>query len=78
MKEKVSAVILAAGKGLRAGFGRNKLLAPLCGAPALYHTLKKFDIPEIDEVVITSSDFDFGEISAIAAPFGFRTVKGSF
>lgn len=76
MKEKVSAVILAAGKGLRAGFGRNKLLAPLCGAPALYHTLKKFDIPEIDEVVITSSDFDFGEISAIAAPFGFRTVKG--
>ena len=76
MKEKVSAIICAAGKGERAGFGKNKLLAPLFGAPALYHTLKKFDIYEIDEVVVTSSKEDLKEISAMCAPFGFRAILG--
>lgn len=75
-KYKVSAIIAAAGRGERAGFGKNKLLAPLYGAPALWHTLKKFDIPEIDEAVVASSEFDFGEISALCAPFGFKVVKG--
>lgn len=73
---KISAVICAAGKGERAGFGKNKLLAPLYGEPALFHTLKKFDIPEIDEVLVTSSEFDFKEISALCAPFGYTAVLG--
>ena len=73
---KVSAIICAAGKGERAGFERNKLLAPLCGAPALFHTLDKFNLPEIDEVIITSSKEDFEEISALASPFGYKVVPG--
>ncbi len=73
---KVSAIICAAGKGERAGFGKNKLLAPLYGAPALYHTLKKFELPEIDEVIVTSSKEDFKEISALCKPFGFKVVRG--
>ena len=76
MKIKVSAIICAAGKGVRAGFDKNKLLAPLHGAPALYHTLKKFHIPEIDEVIVTSSKFDFEEISALCKPFGCKVVIG--
>lgn len=76
MNDKISAIICAAGKGERAGFGKNKLLAPLFGAPALYHTLKKFKIAEIDEVVVTSSKADFKEISALCKPFGFMTVRG--
>ena len=76
MKDKISAIICAAGKGERAGFEKNKLLVPLLGEPALLHTLKKFDIPEIDEVIVTSSEFDFEEISAIASPFGFKVVLG--
>ena len=76
MTTKTSAIICAAGKGARAEFGKNKLLAPLHGAPALYHTLKKFDIPEIDEVIVTSSEFDFKEISALCAPFGYKVVLG--
>ena len=59
MEYKVSAIICAAGKGVRAGFNKNKLLAPLYGQPALYHTLKKFKTPEIDEVFVTSSKEDF-------------------
>ena len=74
--EKVSVIICAAGKGERAGFGKNKLLAPLFGAPALYHTLKKFNIPEADEVVVTSSKEDYKEISALCSPFGYKAVRG--
>lgn len=76
MKSKVSAIICAAGKGERAGFQKNKLLAPLYGAPVLYHTFKKFDIDEIDEVVVTSSKEDFEEICALAKPFGYKVVRG--
>jgi len=74
--DKISVIICAAGKGERAGFGKNKLLAPLFGAPALYHTLKKFDISEIDEVIVTSSKEDLKEIKALCAPFGYKTVLG--
>ena len=73
---KVSAIICAAGKGARAGFNGNKLLAPLFGEPALLHTLKKFNIDEIDEVIVTASECDFKEISALATPFGCKVVIG--
>lgn len=75
-KLKVSAIICAAGKGERAGFPKNKLLAPLYGAPALWHTLKKFDIDEIDEVVVTSSQTDLQEITALCKPFGYKVTVG--
>ena len=73
---KVSAIICAAGTGERAGFGKNKLLATLYGAPALYHTLKAFDINAVDEVIVTSSAADYKEIKALCAPFGYDTVLG--
>ncbi|MBD5632632.1 MAG: 2-C-methyl-D-erythritol 2,4-cyclodiphosphate synthase [Clostridia bacterium] len=73
---KISAIICAAGKGERAGFSKNKLLVPLFGAPALYHTLKKFSLKEISEVIVTSSEADFKEISALCAPFGYKVVRG--
>lgn len=73
---KISAIICAAGKGERAGFDKNKLLAPLHGEPALRHTLKKFNIDEIDEVIVTSSKRDFEEISALCLPFGYKVVIG--
>ena len=76
MNEKVSAIICAAGKGERAGLGKNKLLAPLYGAPALFHTLKKFSITEIDEVIVASSPADLDEITALCKPFGYKTVIG--
>ena len=77
MKEfKLSAIICAAGKGERAGFNRNKLLAPLYGEPALFHTLKKFNLSEISEVIVTSSVFDFEEIKALCKPFDFKVVPG--
>jgi 2-C-methyl-D-erythritol 4-phosphate cytidylyltransferase/2-C-methyl-D-erythritol 2,4-cyclodiphosphate synthase len=73
---KTSVIICAAGKGQRAGFGKNKLLHPLHGAPALYATLQKFAIPAIGEMVVTSSKEDYEEISALCAPFGATVVLG--
>ena len=76
MDDKVSVIICAAGKGERAGLGQNKLLAPLYGAPALWHTLNKFNMPEVDEVIVAASEVDFEEISALCKPFGYKVIKG--
>ena len=75
-KTNISAIICAAGSGKRAGFDKNKLLAPLYGAPALYYTLKAFAINEIDEVIVAAAKKDFKEISALCAPFGYSVVRG--
>ena len=69
MKTTVCAVICAAGKGFRAGFEKNKLLVPLGGERVLKKTLSAFDYPGVDEIVVTSSEEDFEEISALCAPF---------
>ena len=77
MKLKVCAVICAAGKGTRAGFAKNKLLLPYEGATVLEKTVSAFAFPLIDEIVITSSETDFAEISAICEKFPIaKTVLG--
>lgn len=74
---RVSVIILAAGKGERAGFNKNKLLMPLYGAPALWHTLKGVSaIDGLSELIIASSPRDMAEITAICAPFGGKVVEG--
>lgn len=89
---KKTAIICAAGRGARAGFNRNKLLAPLNGAPALWWTLEKFASAKIkpadaintpplyengfDEVIVTASEDDREEIARLCAPFGFKVVTG--
>lgn len=40
---KISVIICAAGKGERAGFNKNKLMAPLSGMPVLHYTLSEFE-----------------------------------
>ena len=69
MKTSVCAVICAAGKGVRAGFAKNKLLLPYEGKTVLEKTLFAFDFPSIDEIVVTSSETDYAEITSLCAPF---------
>ena len=76
MKTKISVIICAAGKGERAGFGKNKLLAPLYGAPAILHTLLKFAIPQIDEIIVAASACDYEEISSLSELLGMKVVIG--
>lgn len=68
-KQTVCAIICAAGKGVRAGFEKNKLLLPFAGSTALEKTLSAFDFPAIDEIIVTASERDVSEISALCAKF---------
>ena len=77
MKKTVCAIICAAGKGSRAGFEKNKLLLAVEGKTILEKTLSAFDFPLIDEMIVTSSENDFAEISAICHTFErTKTVLG--
>ncbi len=74
MKYSVCAVICAAGRGSRAGFAKNKLLVPFGGSTPLEKTISAFDFPAIDEIIVTSSEEDFTEISALCAQFPRTSV----
>ncbi len=69
MKNSVCAIICAAGKGTRAGFAKNKLLTDFEGAPLLEKTIAAFDFPAVNEILVTASEVDLAEISAICAKF---------
>ena len=60
----VSAIIVAAGSSRRMGF--DKLFAPLCGKPVVWHSLKAFsDTPEVDEIIVVAREdrvADFREL----------------
>ncbi len=68
-EQTIGVIVCAAGKGLRAGFSRNKLLMDLNGETVLNKTLSAFDFSIIDEIIITASEEDFAEISEIAKSF---------
>lgn len=73
-RKKIDIIICAAGRGERANLGKNKILAPLYGAPVLYHTLEAFD--GTGNLIVAASAQDADEIRAICAPFGAKVVEG--
>ncbi len=74
MKYTVGVILCAAGKGLRAGFEKNKLLVPFQGSTALEISLSAFDFPAIDEIIVTASKEDYEEISALCKRFARTSV----
>ncbi len=73
MKKSVCAVICAAGKGLRAGFDKNKLLVRVDGISVLERTVQAFCFGGIDEIIVTYSPDDLAEMQAALS--GFDNVK---
>ncbi len=65
----VCAVLCAAGKGLRTGFSKNKVLTSFMGSTPLQKCLCAFDFSAIDEIIVTASAEDFEEITALCTPF---------
>ncbi|WP_300019004.1 2-C-methyl-D-erythritol 4-phosphate cytidylyltransferase [uncultured Roseobacter sp.] len=57
---KIAAVIVAAGRGLRAGAGQPKQWRPLAGRSSAYFAMRAFaDHPQIDRLVLVVSSDDF-------------------
>lgn len=69
------AIIVAAGRGERAGAGRAKQFRELAGAPVLVHTLRRFDeCASIDESVAVVPAEEIAQFEASARTHGLRKL----
>ncbi|MBT1278557.1 2-C-methyl-D-erythritol 4-phosphate cytidylyltransferase [Thermoanaerobacter sp. CM-CNRG TB177] len=74
----VSAVIVAAGKGIRMGHTVNKVYLPIAGKPVLYYSLKTFDeIDWIKEIVavVSKEEIEYCKENVIKRYFFKKPVK---
>ena len=69
MNYTIGVILCSAGKGVRAGFAKNKLLTRLGEETVFEKTLSAFDFPAIHEIIVASSQTDYDEISALCASF---------
>src|SRR3974377_1721 len=68
-----SAIIVAAGKGIRMGPGKDKLFLEVAGRPVVAHTWERFDrAKDIDDIVLVVRDGMQKEFQQMAAKYGFK------
>ncbi len=74
----VSVIIPAAGKGVRAGFSKNKLLQPLpsFNLTVLEKTVQAFLRPDVGEIVLAIAETDREEIEKILQNYPVKLVTG--
>lgn len=73
-----SAVVVAAGKGIRMGHTVNKVYLPIAGKPVLYYSLKVFDeIDWIKEIVavVSKEEMEYCQENVIKKYFFKKPVK---
>lgn len=76
MKEKVVAIIPAAGNGTRMGADKNKLLLEVLGRPVISWTLSAFEsCPVVDEVILVANEQDIFSYREILTLEGFGKVS---
>ncbi len=76
MKEKITAIIPAAGRGRRMGAEINKVLLEVAGKPVLSHTLSAFErCPLVDEVILVATEQDIFSYREIVAGGGICKVS---
>jgi 2-C-methyl-D-erythritol 4-phosphate cytidylyltransferase len=74
---KTIAAILAAGRGVRAGFSVPKQLVSVAGHPLLWHSLRAFqDSTAIDAIVVVTSPECMDVVRLIIKENGFSKVAG--
>lgn len=73
---KITAVIVAGGKGTRMGAGKNKVFLKIAGREALYYTISAFERNSgVNEIIIVTGRDDIKECSALIERFGFTKVQ---
>lgn len=73
---KVTAVIVAGGKGTRMGAKKNKVFLPILGREVLFYTLNAFDNNKnISEIVVVTAETDIIECRQLIRRNGFSKVK---
>jgi 2-C-methyl-D-erythritol 4-phosphate cytidylyltransferase len=76
-KEKIAAIIPAAGSGVRLGVHESKPFLLLGGKPLLIHTLRRFqDCSEVDELVLVVRATDLKRAKALILEYRLEKVVG--
>lgn len=76
MKERIGAIVLAAGQGRRMGTERAKQFLELGGKPLIYYALKAFEDSAVDEIVLVTGKEDIVYCQEmIVRAFGFCKVR---
>lgn len=76
---RVSAVVLAAGRGRRMAAQQNKIFLPIAGRPLLWHTIDALArVPRVDEIILVVRPDQEGQAKAAAPGTGcpIRVVHG--
>lgn len=69
MSDAFAVILPAAGRSVRFGGGRSKLLAPLVGQPVLRHSVRAFlQRTDVAALIIAAASDDFSELSAAIGP----------
>jgi 2-C-methyl-D-erythritol 4-phosphate cytidylyltransferase len=69
----ISAIIVAAGKGVRMGPQADKIFLSLAGRPVVTHTWQRFDdAPLVDEIILVIRDGMQSAFAELAAQFKFK------
>ena len=73
---KISAVIVAGGKGTRMGYEKNKVLLPICGKEIILYTLKAFSENKyIQDICLVTGEDDLAVCHDLVCAHGFFKVK---
>lgn len=76
MKNKVSAIVLAAGQGKRMNLPTAKQFLILQDKPVLYYSIKAFEDSHVDEIILVCSQGQIEYCSEhIIKPYGLKKVK---
>lgn len=68
---QVTAIVVAAGKGLRLGLGFNKVYAELRGKPVLAYSLETLDKnSDIGQIIVVAAEAEIDEAKALIAKYG--------
>lgn len=73
---KITAVIVAGGKGTRMGANKNKVFLELAGKEVIFHTMYAFERNDrIDEIVMVTGKNDITQCEDIIKRYGFYKIK---